>query len=133
MTSSASTSMSVPFFRYPHLFAQQRDDILTAVKAVMERGAFILQNDLDEFETALAAYTGAKYAVGVANGTDGLIIALRAAGIGQGDEVIVPSHTYVASAASIHFAGATPVLVECGADHMIDPDAAAAAVTPRTA
>jgi dTDP-4-amino-4,6-dideoxygalactose transaminase len=125
--------MSVPFFRYQHLFAQQREDILTAVKAVMDRGAFILQSDLVEFEAALAAYTGAKYAVGVANGTDGLIIALRAAGIGPRDEVIVPSHTYVASAASIHFAGATPVLVECGADHMIDPDAALAAVTSRTA
>jgi dTDP-4-amino-4,6-dideoxygalactose transaminase len=125
--------MSIPFFRYPHLFAQQRDEILNAVTAVMDRGAFILQSDLVEFETALAGFTGAKHALGVANGTDALIIALRAAGIGPGDEVIVPSHTYVASAASIHFAGATPVLVECGPDHMIDPAAAEAAVTPRTA
>lgn len=101
--------------------------------AVMDRGAFILQSDLVEFETALAGFTGAKHALGVANGTDGLIIALRAAGIGPGDELIVPSHTYVASAAAIHFAGATPILVECGPDHMIDPAAAAAAVTPRTA
>jgi dTDP-4-amino-4,6-dideoxygalactose transaminase len=101
--------------------------------AVMDRGAFILQSDLVEFEAALAAFTGARYALGVANGTDALIIALRAAGVGPGDEVIVPSHTYVASAASIHFAGATPVLVECGDDHMVDPSAIAAAVTPRTA
>jgi len=86
-----------------------------------------------EFETAIANFTGAKHALGVANGTDALIIALRAAGIGPGDEVIVPSHTYVASAASIHFAGAVPVLVECGADHMVDPAAVEAAVTPRTA
>ena len=100
---------------------------------VMERGAFILQSDLVEFEAALASFTGAKHAFGVANGTDGLIIALRAAGIGDGDDVIVPSHTYVASAASIHFAGATPVLVECGADHMIDAAAVADAVTSRTA
>jgi dTDP-4-amino-4,6-dideoxygalactose transaminase len=132
MTSPASTSMSIPFFRYPHLFEQQRDEILKALTAVMDRGAFILQSDLVEFETALAGFTGANYALGVANGTDALNIALRAADIGVGDEVIVPSHTYVASAASIHFAGATPVLVECGADHMIDPAAVAAAVTPRT-
>ncbi|MEO5580663.1 MAG: DegT/DnrJ/EryC1/StrS family aminotransferase, partial [Gemmatimonadaceae bacterium] len=132
MTSPPSTSMSIPFFRYPHLFAQQREEILAAMTAVMDRGAFILQSDLVEFETALASFTGTSHALGVANGTDALIIALRAAGIGAGDEVIVPSHTYVASAASIHFAGATPVLAECGPDHMIDPEWAAAAVTPRT-
>jgi dTDP-4-amino-4,6-dideoxygalactose transaminase len=132
MTSPASTSMSIPFFRYTHLFAQQREEILSAMTAVMDRGAFILQSDLVEFETRIADFTTARYALGVANGTDALIIALRAAGIGPGDEVIVPSHTYVASAASIHFAGATPVLVECGPDHMIDPESAAAAVTNRT-
>jgi dTDP-4-amino-4,6-dideoxygalactose transaminase len=125
--------MSIPFFRYPHLFAQQREEILKAMAAVMDRGAYILQSDLVEFETALAGFVGAKHALGVANGTDGLTIALRAAGIGLGDEVILPSHTYVASAAAVHFAGATPVLVECGPDHMIDPSAVAAAVTPRTA
>jgi dTDP-4-amino-4,6-dideoxygalactose transaminase len=124
--------MSIPFFRYPHLFAQQREEILSAMTGVMDRGAFILQSDLVEFETAVANFTNSKYALGVANGTDALIIALRAAGIGPGDEVIVPSHTYVASAASIHFAGATPILVECGADHMVDPASVAAAVTPRT-
>ena len=132
MTSPPSTSMSIPFFRYTHLFAQQREEILSAMTEVMDRGAFILQSDLVEFETRVASFTNARYALGVANGTDALIIALRAAGIGPGDEVIVPSHTYVASAASIHFAGAIPVLVECGPDHMIDPASAAAAVTSRT-
>jgi dTDP-4-amino-4,6-dideoxygalactose transaminase len=133
MSSPAATLMSIPFFRYSHLFEQQRDEVLKVMTEVMERGAFILQSDLVEFEAALAAFTGAKHAFGVANGTDGLIIALHAADIGAGDEVIVPSHTYVASAASIHFAGATPVLVECGADHMIDAAAVADAVTSRTA
>jgi dTDP-4-amino-4,6-dideoxygalactose transaminase len=133
MTSFASTSMTIPFFRYPHVFEQQREEILEAMTAVMERGAYILQSDLLEFETSLAGFIGSGHAVGVANGTDGLIIALRAVGIGPGDEVIVPSHTYVASVASIHFAGATPVLVDCGPDHLVDPSAVAAAVTPRTA
>src|SRR5688572_31049056 len=132
MTSAAPPKMSIPFFRYPHLFAQQREDVLKAMTSVMDRGAFILQSDLVEFETAVATFTSAKHALGVANGTDALIIALRAAGVGAGDEVIVPSHTYVASAASTHFAGATPVLVDCGPDHMVDPESVAAAVTPRT-
>ena len=101
--------------------------------AVMERGAFILQNDLVEFEEALSGFLGSNHVAGVANGTDGLNIALRAIGIGAGDEVIVPSHTYVASVASIHFAGATPVLVDCGPDHLVDAAAVASAVTPRTA
>jgi dTDP-4-amino-4,6-dideoxygalactose transaminase len=133
MTSPPSTSMTIPFFRYPHVFAQQREEILAAMIAVMERGAFILQSDLLEFEAALAGFVGVNHAVGVANGTDGLIIALRAVGIGEGDEVIVPSHTYVASAASIHFVGASPVLVDCREDHLVDPQAVAAAVTSRTA
>ncbi|HET8623237.1 MAG TPA: DegT/DnrJ/EryC1/StrS family aminotransferase [Gemmatimonadales bacterium] len=131
MTTS-TTPASIPFFRYPHLFQQQRDEILQAVVNVMERGAYILQSDLRDFEAALEQFLGVHQAVGVANGTDGLIIALRASGVRAGDEVIVPSHTYVASAASIHFVGATPVLVDCLDDHLIDPAAVAAAVTPRT-
>lgn len=132
MTVQNAPKMQIPFFRYPHLFNQQRQEIHDAVMSVMEHGAFILQKDLIEFESKLAEFVGVKHAVGVANGTDSLIIAMHAAGIGQGDEVIVPSHTYVASAASIHFAGATPVLVECGSDHMMDPVSAEAAVTSRT-
>ncbi len=132
MAPPVAARMQIPFFRYPHLFAPQRDEILAAVTDVMERGAYILQQDLRDFENRLARFIGARDAIGVANGTDGLIIALRAAGIRPGDEVIVPSHTYVASAASVHFVGATPVLVECGADHLIDPESVAAAVTSRT-
>ena len=129
---TSSTLKSIPFFRYPHVFEQQRDEILEAMLKVMNKGSFILQEELRVFEANLAQYVGVPHAIGVANGTDSLIIALRAAGIGPGDEVIVPSHTYVASAASIHFAGATPILCDCGPDHLMDPDAAAGAVTPRT-
>ena len=132
MPTHASDTMQIPFFRYPHVFGQQRDEILAAMIQVMDRGAFILQRDLEEFEGALARYLPVAHAIGVANGTDALILALRAAGAGPGDEVILPSHTYIATASSVHFVGATPVLVECGADHLIDPDAVAAAVTPRT-
>src|SRR4051812_15769521 len=131
-TARPSVRMQIPFFRYPHLFSQQRDELLQAMTAVMERGAFILQSDLTEFELSLKEFLGVHDAIGVANGTDGLIIALRAAGVKAGDEVIVPSHTYVASAAAIHFAGATPVLVECGDDHLIDPKSVESAITSRT-
>jgi dTDP-4-amino-4,6-dideoxygalactose transaminase len=132
MGQTQTRTMRIPFFRYPHLFQSQREEILAAVTDVMERGAFILQRDLQEFEQRLESFLGVQYAVGVANGTDALMIALRAAGVEPGDEVILPSHTYVASAASVHFIGAKPVLVECGPDHLIDPASVEAATTPRT-
>ena len=99
---------------------------------VMERGAFILQKDCADFERGIEQFLNVEHAIGVANGTDGLIIALRASGVQPGDEVIVPSHTYVASAASIHFVGATPVLVDCRDDHLIDPAAVESAVSSKT-
>jgi dTDP-4-amino-4,6-dideoxygalactose transaminase len=126
------TQRSVPFFNYPHVFVFQEQEFLSIIRDIGRRGAFILQKDLADFERHLAEYLGAKNAIGVANGTDALIIALRAAGIGPGDEVIFCSHTYVATAASIHFVGATPVPVECASDHLIDPTAVESAVTSRT-
>lgn len=123
---------SVPFFSYPHLFLSEEHDLTAIFRDVGSRGAFILQQDLARFERNLAAYLGVKHALGVGNATDALLLALRAAGIGPGDEVIFCSHTMVATAAAIHFAGATPVPVECGADHLIDPQAVEGAVTPRT-
>ena len=129
---SEMATRSVPFFNYPSHFTRDEDAYIETMRDVGRRGAFILQRDLDEFEKRLAGYLGVKHALGVANGTDGLILALRAAGIGPGDEVIFCSHTYVATAASIHFVGAVPVPVELGPDHMIDPEAVEAAVTSRT-
>jgi dTDP-4-amino-4,6-dideoxygalactose transaminase len=123
---------SVPFFNYPATFTEDEEGVLNVIKDVGRRGAFILQKDLEEFETNLAKYTGAKHALGVANGTDALVLVLKAAGIGDGAEVIFSSHTFIATAASIHFAGATPVPVECGPDHSIDPKAVERAVTRKT-
>jgi dTDP-4-amino-4,6-dideoxygalactose transaminase len=124
---------SVPFFVYAHVFASQEEDLLRIFCDVGRRGAFIMQRDLADFERRLAASLGAQHALGVGNATDGLNFAVRAANIGHpGDEVILSSHTMIATAAAVHFAGATPVPVECGADHLIDPAAVEAAVTPRT-
>lgn len=105
---------------------------MKTLHGVLSRGAYILQKDLDQFERNLGKYLGVKHVIGVADGTNALILALRAAGIGAGDEVILPSHTYIATAAAVHFAGATPVLVECGPDHMIDPEDVYRAVTPNS-
>lgn len=126
------SAMKVPFFNYPWVYKQYEDEILAKMKDVMERGAFILQSELQEFEKNLKKFLNVKYAYGVADGTNALIIALQAAGIGAGDEVIVPSHTYIASAASIHLVGAKAVPVECGVDHMLDVASAAKAVTKKT-
>jgi dTDP-4-amino-4,6-dideoxygalactose transaminase len=132
---------TVPFFDYRHDFLAEEEGLVRIFRDIGRRGAFILQDDLARFERNLSAFAGAGnfenrhesiFAVGVANATDGLHLALRAVGVGRGDEVIFCSHTMVATAAAIHFAGAVPVPVECGPDHLIDPAAAAAAVTSRT-
>lgn len=123
---------AVPFYDYRHDFLAEEDELVRIFRETGRRGAFILQEDLARFERNLAEFTGARYAIGVANATDALHLALRAAGIGLGDEVIFCSHTMAATAAAIYFTGATPVPVECGRDHLMDPASAAAAVTPRT-
>ena len=124
--------VKVPFFNYPALFKAQEKQIMDTLHNVLSRGAYILQRDLEEFEENIKELIGVKHVLGVADGTNALILALRAADIGPGDEVIMSSHTYIATAASAHFVGATPVLVECGADHMIDPEGVERAVTDKT-
>jgi dTDP-4-amino-4,6-dideoxygalactose transaminase len=122
----------VPFFDYPRLFLDDREEILSTVEEVGRRGAFIMQKDLADFEEKLATYSGAKHAVGVANATDGLELAWMAVGLEKGDEVIISSHTMLATASAIVTAGGTPVPVEIGSDNLIDADAISAAITSRT-
>jgi dTDP-4-amino-4,6-dideoxygalactose transaminase len=127
-----SAARSVPYFNYPRVFLDDRADLLRIFEDVGSRGAFILQQDLRDFEANLARFTGAKHAVGVANATDGLELAWMAIGLRPGDEVICCSHTMLATAASIKIAGGIPVPVELGDDSLIDPDAVADAINPRT-
>lgn len=129
---SATLAPSIPFFPYPQVFLPEEDNLTKIFRDVGRRGAFILQEDVSRFEENLARFLGVRHAIGVANATDGLLIALRAAGITPGSEVIFSSHTMTATAAAIHFAGSVPVPVECGADHLIDPEAVEAAITSRT-
>jgi dTDP-4-amino-4,6-dideoxygalactose transaminase len=123
---------AIPFFPYPQVFLPEEDDLVGIFRDVGRRGAFILQEDLRRFEENLARFLGGRRVIGVANATDGLLIALLAAGVERSTEVIFSSHTMVATAAAIHFAGAIPVPVECGADHLMDAAAAGAAITSRT-
>ncbi len=127
-----SATQQVPFFNYPHVFTADEQELTAAFLDVSRRGAFIQQNDLETFEHRLAEYLDVKYVLGIANATDALHLAMRALDIGAGDEVIFCSHTMVATAAAIHFAGGTPVPVECRSDHLIDPEAVEQAITHRT-
>ena len=100
----------------------------------MESSGFILGEEVERFEAEFADYCDAAHCVGVSSGTAALSLMLRASGIGAGDEVIVPAHTFIASALAVAHAGALPVL--CDVDEgtgLIDPDAARALVGPRTA
>lgn len=129
---AAVSPRSVPFFNYPSIFQSEEQEWVSIFQDVGRRGAFIQQRDLVEFEERVAKYVGAKYVLGMANATDALHLFLRAAGIGPGDEVIFCSHTMVATAASVAYAGGTPVAVETGPDHLMDPAGIEAAITPRT-
>jgi len=129
---AATAQRSVPFFDYPQVFLSREAAFVETFRQVGRRGAFIMQKDLEAFEQHLARFLQSAHAVGVANATDGLMLGLRAAGLRPGDEVILCSHTMIATAAAVHFAGGVPVPVEVGADHLIDPDAVEAAITPRT-
>lgn len=125
-------SAPIPFFNYPKLFAEHREEYLATFENVLARGAYIMQRDLTEFEAALGAYLGVRHAIGVADGTVALKIALTLAGIGRGDEVIVPSHTFIATASAVHQVGGVPVLCDCLPDSMIDIESARRVVTPKT-
>jgi dTDP-4-amino-4,6-dideoxygalactose transaminase len=113
--------------------AQIADEVADGWARVTGSGAFILGPDVAAFEEEFAAFSGADHCVGVGNGTDALVLALRARGIGPGDEVIVPANTFVATAEAVSLVGARPVLVDCDPDHLlIDPALVAKALTDRT-
>src|SRR5688572_2240878 len=110
-----------------------RPEIDAAVSRVLENGQFVLGPAVEAFEREFAAYTGAREAVAVNSGTSALHVALIAAGVGSGDEVITVPFTFVATVAAIEYTGATPVLVDIDPDYYtMDPAALARAVTPRT-
>ncbi len=123
---------NVRYVDYPAQFQKMEREIMETVHALLSQGDLMLRHQLREFEANLAAFVGTRCSVGTSNCTDALHLSLRAAGIAPDDEVITTSHTFVATVAAIHHAGATPVLVDIGEDHNISVDLIEAAITPRT-
>jgi dTDP-3-amino-3,4,6-trideoxy-alpha-D-glucose transaminase len=125
--------MPVPLFDTTTPVVPLREEILARMREVVEDTRFILGPNVAGFEQEFASYCGAAYAIGVANGTEAITIALRAMGVGPGDEVVVPSFTFYASAEAIPPTGARPVF--CDVDphtYCVTPDTVKAALTPRT-
>jgi dTDP-4-amino-4,6-dideoxygalactose transaminase len=123
----------VPFAGVARETAALRDELLGAAAAVLDGARFILGPEVAAFEQELGAALGGVHAVGCASGTDALVLALRALGIGAGDEVIVPAFTFAATAEAVVLAGATPVFADVEADSLtLDPRSAASLVGPRT-
>ena len=123
----------IPFLDLGAAYRELKPEIDAAVSRVLESGWYILGPEVEAFEAEWAAYCEAEHAVGLANGLDALILALRALDIGPGDEVIVPSNTYIATWLAVSGVGATPVPVEPDpATHNIDPARIEAAITSRT-
>src|SRR5580692_9620984 len=110
-----------------------RGELRAAIERVLDSERYILGPEVGAFEHEFAEYCGAAHGVGVANGTDAITIALRAMGVGPGDEVVVPSFTFYASAEAIPPTGATPVFCEIDLDTFcVTPETVRAVLTPRT-
>ena len=125
--------MKVPFLDLRAAYLELKPEIDAAIARVLDSGWYILGPEVEAFEAEWAAYCGASHAVSVGNGLDALTLALRALEIGPGDEVIVPSNTYIATWLAVSAVGATPVPVEPDpATYNIDPALIPAAITPRT-
>lgn len=126
-------TLSVPFLNMKEPYQELREELDTAYQRVMDSGWYILGEEVDAFEQEFAAYVSAKHCIGVGNGLEALHLILRAAGIGEGDEVIVPANTYIATWLAVSYAGATPVSVEPVArTYNIDPERIEGAITSRT-
>lgn len=125
--------MKVPLVDLRAQYRSIRPEIDAAIARVLDHAGFILGEEVTRFEAAFARYVGAEGAVGVASGTAAIELALRACGIGPGDEVITTAHTFIATAEPVSNIGARPVFVDIDPEtYNMDPEAAEAAITPRT-
>jgi dTDP-4-amino-4,6-dideoxygalactose transaminase len=125
--------MKVPFLELLPAYKELQAEFDAAYHRVMDSGRYLLGRELEAFEAEFAAYCEVRHCVGVGNGLDALHLILRACGIGAGDEVIVPSNTYIATWLAVSYAGATPVPVEPDPHtYNIDPAKIGVAITPRT-
>lgn len=107
-----SEARRVPFATFEYMHNEIRTELDTAYHRVMDEGLFIQGNECKKFESEYANYVGTKYCIGVATGLDAILLILKAMEIGKGDEVIIPSNTFIATALAVSYVGATPVFVE---------------------
>ena len=125
--------MKVPFVSFKPMEAELKGELCSAFDRVFENSWYIQGPEVKSFESDFAGYCGVSHCVGCGNGLDALMLALKALGVGYGDEVIVPSNTYIATALAVTYAGATPVFVEPDIDTFnIDPSQIEKSITART-
>ena len=125
--------MKIPLVDLQAQYKAIGKEVMPGLAAVLEKCNFILGEEVQRFETAFAAWCGSAHGVGVASGTDALELALKAAGVGPGDEVIVPAHTFVATILAVTFSGARPVVIDIDeSSFLMDARKAIEAITPRT-
>ena len=130
---SSRESLPVPFFDWKALYAERSEGFTRVIGDTAASGGFILQGAVDEFEAGLEAYLGVRHAIGLSDGTNAMLLGLRASGLKPGAEVILPAHCFIAAAQAIHFAGCRPVPVESSDDDwLISPEAVERAITPAT-
>ncbi|WP_182524737.1 DegT/DnrJ/EryC1/StrS family aminotransferase [Nocardioides dongkuii] len=123
----------IPFLDLAAASTEIGNELKAATNRVVDRGWYILGEEVERFESEFAAYVGARHCIAVGNGLDALNLSFRGLGIGPGDEVIVPSNTFIATWLGVTYAGATPVPVEPDpTTYNLDPAAVEAAITPRT-
>lgn len=125
-------AVKVPFIDLKQRYEEEKTELLACVERVLSQGHFVLTQEVSEFEEAAAKYIDVKHVVGLNSGTDALMMALWANGIGRGDEVITTPVSFVATTGSIVHVGAKPVYVDVRDDQNIDPAKIEAAITPRT-
>jgi dTDP-4-amino-4,6-dideoxygalactose transaminase len=125
--------VSIPLVDLVAQYRTIEEEITAAIAEVLQRGAFILGPNVTALEEEIAAYCGARAAIGVASGTDALILTLRAMGIGAGDDVVVPAYTFFSTAEAVSLCGARPVFVDIDPHtYGLDPNQVEDRLTPRT-
>src|SRR6185369_5183310 len=133
MSSSPEKQAVIPFVDLKAQYQSIRNEVRAEIDRVLESTQFVLGDAVEQFERDFASYLGVQLAIGVASGLDALRIALEGAGIGAGDEVIIPANTFIATALAVSASGAKPVLVDCREDtYEIDTALIERAITPNT-
>ena len=124
--------MKIPFFDYPQHYLEYRKEYIEILDNVLSKGRFIMQEELQDFEDQLAKFCNCKYSVGVADGTAAIKLSLQINNIGYGDEVIISTHTFIATASAIKSVGAIPIACDIGLDGLIDDSKIEELITQKT-